>query len=171
MTSSVQLAIPLLLAAALNAQPPSLVLSQVSAPRGGGAVLELSYASVGDSPIAALQWTLQYPPEAVSAISLDDGDAASAAHKTVICLGDGSAYKCLAVGANAETISDGVLARVTVALTPGTTEATILVANTLGVSPDGQPVTVRGENRKIVFESTAIPRGAPRAAGRVAANR
>jgi hypothetical protein len=161
----------LLLAAALYAQPPSLALSRVTAAPDGTAVLELSYTSVPESPVAALQWTFQYPADAVTGITVEDGPAVTGTGKTVICLSDAVVCKCLALGANADTIPDGVVAKVAFLLTPGTKEAVILVSNTLGASQEGQPVPVRGENGTISAGHTTPRRGVPARFKRASSNK
>jgi len=162
---------PLLLAATLPAQPPSLALSRVTVAPGGTAVLELSFTALVESPVAALEWTFQFPAAAITAITVEDGPAVSAARKTVICLGDAAAYKCLVLGANADAIADGVVAKVMLTLAPGASEVPVLVANTLGTSPEGQPVAVRGENGNISSTDAELRRSVPALSKRVAANR
>jgi hypothetical protein len=149
MMLSLRFAAALFVAFSLHAQPPVLTLSRATATPDGAAVLELSYVSAADSPVAALQWTIQYPADLVASMNIEDGPALAAAHKTAMCLGDAATAKCLAIAANTETIGDGVVARLTFSLLPGADDATVLVADTLGVSADGQPVIVRSENGRI----------------------
>ena len=132
---------PLLLAAALHAQTPSLALSRSAAP-DGTAVVELSFSPLSEAPVAALEWTLHVPADIVSTVTVEDG----AAQKTVFCHRGAEGYKCIAAGANANPLAGGVVATVTVTLAPGATAPDIRVGDTLGASPEGQPVAVPGEN-------------------------
>jgi len=115
-----------------------LTLSSAKVAPGKTASLDLSLISLSGMRPAAVQWTLQY--SSVSGITVDDGPVLASAEKTVICAGDAPAYRCLIVGANPNVIANGVVARVTVALTPGTRTATILVSNSLGASSGGEVI-------------------------------
>jgi hypothetical protein len=119
-----------------------LVLSPATINSDATASWSLSLYSAPGAEPAAIQWIFQYPPASVSRLTLDDGAALTAAGKTTICAGDASAHNCLAVGANTKTIGNGVIAKVTAVLTPGTTSASILVKNVLGASPAGHPIPI-----------------------------
>ncbi len=161
MTLTFRFVAPLLLTAALDPQPPLLKLPRGSAGPGGRATLDLSFVSAPDEPVAALQWTFQFSPNTIAGIAVEDGPAVSAIGKTVICGGGVAAYKCVAVGANTDTIRDGTVARLIITLVPAAKQVDIYVADTLGASPKGQPVIVRGENGKVVIPDAALPRSGP----------
>jgi hypothetical protein len=109
---------------------------------GGIAIQDLSlYSSPGESP-AAIQWTFQYPTSSIKSLNVEDGPALAQAGKTAICAGDGGSYTCLAVGANDNSISNGVVARVTAVLSPNAASATILIGNPLAVSAAGRPILI-----------------------------
>lgn len=124
---------------ALRAQT-CLVLVPPTYNPDGTAWLELSLYSFHRTPPAAVQWTFQYSTSNISSLTVDDGPALTAAGKTAFCAGDGAEYKCLAVGLNANTIANGVIAKVTAVLAPGSTTATIQITNPLGASADGNAV-------------------------------
>jgi len=86
---------------------------------------------------ASLQWTFRYPSASVSLLTADDGPALISAGKTAVCSGDAAAYKCLTVGANTGTIHNGVIARLTAVLAPGSTKAPIQIESPLGASAAG----------------------------------
>jgi hypothetical protein len=129
----------------LNAQI-CLTLSTAAAP-SGTVSLELSLnSSASDPPPAALQWTLQFPASTIRSLTVDDGPSVTAAGKTVICAPNANGYTCLAVGGNLNTIGNGVIAKITAALAPDATAATIQVVNPLAASPEGYfiPIAARG---------------------------
>jgi hypothetical protein len=135
----------LMLAPGLNAQI-CLGLTTVASASGGGSVsLDLSLDSLSNTPPAGLQWNLQYPASAIRSLEVDDGPAATAAGKTVICAPNANGYTCVAVGANAKTIPNGVVAKVTAILAPDVSNAVIQVVNPLAASAEGyyMPISAR----------------------------
>ena len=125
----------------LNAQT-CLVLSPATIAADGTASMDLSLYSSSVEPPAAIQWTFRYPASSISSLTVDDGPMLTSAEKTAICAGDAAAYKCLAVGANAKTITNGVIAKVTAVLAPGASTATIQITNTLGASAAGYVIPI-----------------------------
>ena len=108
----------------------------------GAASLELSLdAPPGYAP-AAVEWTFQYPSSNTTSLSVDDGPVLSAAGKTAICAGDRTAYKCLTLGANTKTISNGIMAKVTAVLAPGASGPAISIHNPVAVAPNGHPIPI-----------------------------
>jgi hypothetical protein len=152
----------------LNAQTASLVLASATAASGGTASLDLSlHVSSGRRP-AAIQWMFQYPSSSISSFTVDDGPASSAAGKAVLCTGDAKAYTCVAVGSNAKTIADGVVARVTAVLAPGVATATIRVTNALGVAATSDPIPISATGATITRAKASPdskPQPPPGAAG------
>jgi hypothetical protein len=117
----------------LNAQP-CLSLSTVSVSPGSRASLDLSLNSP-EMP-ASLQWVFQFP-DSINSFTVEDGPATTAARKTILCAGDAAAYTCLVTGGNGNTISNGVVARVSVSLSPNAVNAIISIRNTMGVTAGG----------------------------------
>jgi len=114
-----------------------LALSTVVVGSGDTASLELSLDSSADSPPAALQWNLQYLPSAIRSLTVDDGPAATAASKTVMCAPSTAGLTCLIMGSNTKTIPNGVIAKITAVLASDTTTATIQLMNPLAASAEG----------------------------------
>src|SRR5579871_580778 len=85
--SSVFAALTLLTAVCCAAQTPQvalssqLTLSSASASPGGTVALNLSLASLGGATPSALEWTVNYPSSAVTAVSATIGPAGTAAGK------------------------------------------------------------------------------------------
>ena len=75
----------------------------------------------------------------------------TSAGKTVLCAGDATAYKCLALGANAKSIENGVVAKVTATLAPGVKKTGIALRDALGTSADGDELLISApaENHRI----------------------
>ena len=125
-------------------QSASLVLASASVPPGGSVVLGLSLTSAATAP-AGLQWTLNYSPNDISAISVAAGSVSEAAGKSTSCVGSSGSYTCLAVGLNSNTIGNGVVAAVTVTTSLTAASSTsITLTGTLGVAPNGDAVAVTG---------------------------
>ena len=60
-----------------------------------------------------------------------------------MCDGDAAGYRCLALGANTNTIANGVIAKVVAVLAPGPTTTTpIQIVDTLGASSEGYVLTI-----------------------------
>ena len=126
----------------LHAQS-NLALSSGTALPGGTTSLSLSLSSPGSNQPAAIQWTLIYPAASVAGLNVTAGPALSSAGKTVTCAGGAGAVTCVAWGVNSTTISDGVIAFVSVTLSGGSA-APISISNSLGASPAGDAITVTG---------------------------
>jgi hypothetical protein len=54
-----------------------------------------------------------------------------------MCAANAAGYNCLAVGANANAIGNGIIAKLTAVLAPEATTATIAITSPLGASPAG----------------------------------
>jgi hypothetical protein len=131
----------LLFAGGLCAQT-CLVLSPLRIQLDGTATMELALHSAGGEAPAAVQWTLQYPASEIRSLTVDDGPKLVEAGKSSFCAEDAAGYRCLAVGANRNAISAGVIARFTVVLAPGVTTTKISVKNPMGASASGALIPI-----------------------------
>ena len=59
----------------------NLALSSATVPPGGAAALNLSLSSAPASPLAAVQWTLNYPATSVGSLTVAAGPALTSAGK------------------------------------------------------------------------------------------
>jgi hypothetical protein len=118
-----------------------LVLSPPAIQADGTALLDLSLYSHGRVP-AAVQWTFQYSPSNITSLTVNDGPQLGPAGKTVMCAGDSTHYRCLALGTNANPIANGVIAKVTATLAPGATSAAIQIDSPLGTAGDGYMISI-----------------------------
>ena len=135
-----------------------LTLSTAVVSSGGTASLELSLNSSADTPPAALQWSLQYPLSAIRSLTVDVGSAVSAASKTVMCAPNAAGYTCLAVGANANAIANGVIAKITAVLAPEASSAVIQVVNPLAVSDAGYFIPISATSGSITTANVSPDR-------------
>jgi hypothetical protein len=120
-----------------------LVLSRPVLGPSGTATFGLSLHSVPGGRPAALQWAFQYSSSNLAALTVGDGPALGSAGKTTFCAGNSDSFNCLAVGLNAKTIGDGVIAKVTATLTPGADSANLAIKSALGASPEGYFISVK----------------------------
>src|ERR1017187_2587943 len=111
----------------------SLALSSATVPPGGTTALTLSLSSPPSSPLAAIQWTFSYPVTSVGSLTVAAGPALSSAGKTLSCTG----------GVNSNTISDGVVATLSVTLS-GSSALPVTVSSSLGASLTGDAIAVTG---------------------------
>src|SRR5678815_714068 len=113
----------------------NLSLASGTAVQGGSVSLNLS---VSASTAAALQWTLSYAAANVASVSVAAGPALTAAGKTIQCSPITGATVCMASGSNSTVIATGVVAAVTVTLTPTSSPSVpISVGGTMGSLGDG----------------------------------
>src|ERR1035437_8429138 len=121
----------------------SLTLSSATVSPGGTAALALSLSSPPSSPLAAVQWTFAYPAASVGSLTVSAGPALSSGGKTLSCTGGGNSYTCVAWGLNSNTISDGVVATLSVTLS-GSSGVPVTISNSLGASLTGDAIAVTG---------------------------
>src|SRR5438445_2736222 len=123
------------------------VLSLASASGAPGSSISIDLAlSSSQSSIASAQWTLNYWPVDVAAVSVVPGPAATSSGKSLYCAGGAGAVNCILAGLSSGVLGDGVVARVTVQLALATPDAvsTIGVTGALGAAQDGTAVPVQG---------------------------
>jgi hypothetical protein len=91
---------------------------------------------------AALQWRLQYPAAAVTALTATAGPTAVAAGKKIECASTAGSSRCVLVGLNANTIANGVVANIVVKLATNVAGASIplTVSNPLTASTAGDAI-------------------------------
>jgi hypothetical protein len=143
------------------AQGDTLSLSQGTATTAGTISVNVSLQSSSGQQPAGVQFTLGYSPADFTAIQVTAGQAAAAAGKMVTCAGAASAYDCVVVGFNSSPIPDGVLAVVSLTVSPTTSDTTsvIQVQNVLASSPLGIaiPISAAGTTLAIAPVAVATP--------------
>lgn len=134
------------------AENAELRLASASGAPGSSVSLDLTLTS-SQNGIASAQWTLNYWPVDVAAVSVVAGPAATSAGKSLYCAEGDGALKCILAGLSVGVLADGVVARVTVQLAPTTPDAVsaIGVTGTLGASPAGVAVPIQGRAAAITI--------------------
>ena len=119
----------------------SLTLVSAGEQADNSILLNLVLSTSGIQP-AALQFAFSYSDAAIASLSVSGGPALTTPQKSLYCGGNAANYICVAAGINDNTISDGVIATVSVTLASGVTAASIAVGNSLGADSDGNALSV-----------------------------
>src|SRR6476646_780150 len=130
-----------------NAAAASLLsLPTVAGAPGSTVDLPISFTS-GTGTTAGLQWTFAMPPGAVS-FTVQGGPAATAAGKSLYCQGN----ICLLTGLNANTIGNGVVATVSVTLSPAAAGVlSIPLTSPVEALLDGSGVVIKANSGSITL--------------------
>jgi uncharacterized protein (TIGR03437 family) len=126
------------------AQNTVLSLASASGVPGSTITLDLTLGS-DQAALASTQWTLNYWPADVAAVSVAAGPSAASAGKSVWCAGGVGTLSCILAGPSLASLANGVVARVTVDLSPTTTGAlsSIGLTNVLGASLGGSGIAMQ----------------------------
>lgn len=140
---------------ALASNEATITLSNGSGVKGSSVSLNLTInTSQVLTNVAGVQWEFTYNPNDISGVSVTDGAAATSAGKNANCsVISSSVYRCLVVGFNSNTISNGVLSVATFTLTNSTVATQIPIqfsglvatdsnANSVGILGTGGSITV-----------------------------
>ncbi|HTQ86769.1 MAG TPA: hypothetical protein VMI93_11200, partial [Candidatus Solibacter sp.] len=119
----------------------SLTLVSAGAQADNSILLNLVLNTSGIQP-AALQFAFSYSDAAIASLAVSGGPALTSPQKSLYCGGNAANYICVAAGINSNTISDGVIATVSVTLASGITSASIAVGNSLGADSNGNALSV-----------------------------
>ena len=108
---------------------------------GGAVVVPITLASLGGAQTAAVQWSLSYSSD-ITGATFAVGIAATNAGKTIACNGN----TCLIYGMNATPISDGIVATVTLYISPSPSLLTIPVqiVGVVAATPAADSVSASG---------------------------
>jgi uncharacterized protein (TIGR03437 family) len=136
-----------------------LSLASASAKPGSAISLDLTL-NAGPTPIADLQWTLNYVPADLASVTVAVGPAGTSAGKMVSCGDAAGAIQCLLVGLNQTSIPSGVVAHVTARIIQGTPSAISVIglSDTLGasVAADAVPIGTQGSTLTISQPGSAV---------------
>ncbi len=119
-----------LLSIAGSAQTSTLTLSSGSGSKGSVVDLTLTLAATVSQP-AAIQWTVSYPTQDISALNITPGNGTTA---SILCNYASGTAKCAMWSANASTISNGVVATLAFTISSSTTDTTSAIQLTGGDS-------------------------------------
>ena len=146
-----------LLQCAALAQSVALSAAPASGAIGGLTSFNLSLATATGAQPAALQWTMSYSPSDISSLSLTIAGTAASAAKTLSCAPAAGSTTCLIYGMNTAVIADGVIAQVSVGLSPTTAAASTVVqiAGAVASTATGSSINATGTGRQITIQSAA----------------
>lgn len=142
-------AILVLTPGSLSAQSAALSISSSSGIPGGSVTLAVNLTASGVTP-SAIQWTLLYPANQISAIYVFAGPAATAAGKAILCAPRAGAYACLLAGPNATSVASGTIANVQLTLAPLATTTAVSLSNTLASDPSGRAIALSAAASAVV---------------------
>jgi hypothetical protein len=119
-------------------QSAALSLSPGSGNAGSTINLNLSLNASGAQP-AALQWTLNYVPTDISAVTVTATGAATAASKSIVCNPTTGSLSCVLFGMNSTVMANGVIGTVAVTISPAasSTSSVIQITNNSASSSAG----------------------------------
>jgi len=120
-----------------------LSLSSASADPGGPVTLNISLDTAYPGRSAGLQWTLNSPPGEVASFTTVAGPAAASAQKSLYCANQ----TCLLAGINSTPLSNGVVATVTLTLSPTASgDLVVQLANPVEALLDGTGGSIMAAN-------------------------
>jgi hypothetical protein len=121
----------------------SLTLTSAGQQADSSILLNLSLSTPsGSQQPAALEFAFSYPSAAISSFSVAGGTALTAPQKSLFCNWNAANYICVAVGLNANTISDGVVAAVSLKLASGVNTTSFSVVNPASAGSPGNALAV-----------------------------
>ncbi len=108
---------------------------------GGSVVVPIHLVSLGGAQAAAVQWSLGYSSD-VTGVALEVGTAATNAGKSLACNGN----TCLIYGINANVMSDGIVATVTLQISsnPSALTIPIQITGVVAATPAGDSIPAAG---------------------------
>ncbi len=139
-------------------QQASLAVGSASVNAGGTAIVNLSLSDLSGAAPAALQFTLSYPPSAVTGVTLSAGAAASASNKQLDCFPESSGKtSCLIYGGNSSALESGVVASIAVhvAPNPGTSAVPLQLNGVLATDANAEQLAGAATSGSISVNSSA----------------
>ena len=139
----------LLTYAASFGQQISLSLSSGSTAPGGTVSLSMDLALNGGIQPASLQWTLSYSQQDFASVQVSATPATTIAGKSISCTASAGSASCVLLGMNINPLSSGVLALVTLQVSPATghQSAAIDLANVVAASPQAAAIPAARKTR------------------------
>jgi hypothetical protein len=130
-----------------------LSLSSASGEPGGPVTLDISLDTTYPGKLAALQWTLNSPSDDVESFNTVAGPAAASAQKALYCANQ----TCLLTGINSNTFSTGVVAIVTLKLSPTATGNLVVeLSNPVAALLDGSDGSITTTNGIVNVGAIAV---------------
>jgi len=146
--------LPLIIGPATAVAQTTLSVVPGSAIAGGTGSLSISIASTSGYAPAALEWTFVYSASTFGDITLEAGAAAAADGKTVACAYSTGSVRCIAWGLNNKTISNGVAATVSFAVSPqAAATSTVQLTGLVATTPKATPIAATGIGTTLTIAS------------------
>src|ERR1035438_6311333 len=125
------------------AQGLTLSLSSGSANRGGSTTLNLSLNAAAGGQPASLEWTLNYSATDFSSAGVAVGPAAAQASKSVSCENQTGSLRCILWGLSSGSVSDGVVATVSLNVSPSTsnTSSAVQILSPAAANPSAAAIS------------------------------
>lgn len=151
----------LLLPGLARSQSATLTLNPSSAPPGGTAAMSLNIAATGAMLPAAIQWSFTYSATDVAGIQVALSAGATASGKSVTCFTGSASTSCVVFGVNSSTLTNGLLATVSISLTSSVTNPSvpIQIASVLATSSTGTAIPGSGSGAAITVQAVLAPAG------------
>ncbi len=116
-----------------------------SAIAGGDGSLSISVTSTSGYAPAAVEWTLGYSAATLGSLKFQTGAAATAAGKSMDCRFTPGSARCLVWGMNDKTIANGVVARLSFAVSSrATSSSPIGLTGVVATAATGAPIKTSG---------------------------
>jgi hypothetical protein len=144
---------------------PALSLSSAAASAGGTVTLSVSLSSPTGSEPAALQWSTSYPASSMAPVAAIAGPSTTAAGKALSCSSSSGTYTCVITAVNSITISNGIVAYLTFALSSSTGPVPVALTGLSGPTLLGSAQTVAGSTGTIAVASGPPVDGVPTVVG------
>jgi trimeric autotransporter adhesin len=140
------------------AQSVALSANAVTAVSGGSASIATSIANSGGAQPTSVEWTLAYPANAISTVTVTPGAAAVAAGKTVTCAPAAGSLLCIAYGMNSNPFPNGDIADANFSLAPSFTSgsAAIQVGGSIAASVAGSAIPSTVSSGAITIASGSL---------------
>lgn len=130
-----------------------LSLSSVAGEPGGQVTLNISLNTAYPGKSAALQWTLNSPASEVASFNTVAGPAAASAQKSLYC----AAQTCLLAGINSLPLGNGVVATVTLNLSPTATgNLVVQLSNPVEALLDGSGGSITTTNGIVNVDAISV---------------
>jgi len=130
-----------------------LSLSSASGEPGGPVTLNISFETAYPGKSAGLQWTLNPPFGEVGSFNTIAGPAAVSAQKSLYC----AAQTCLLAGINSNPLGNGVVAVVTLNLSPTAAgNLVVQLSNPVEALLDGSGGSITSTNGIVNVEATSV---------------
>ena len=131
----------------------TLSLSSASAEPGAPVTLNISLNTAYPGRSSALQWTINAPAGDIASMNTAAGPVAQSAQKSLYC----ENQTCLLVGINTNALSDGVVATVTLKLSPTATGNLVVeLSNAVEALSNGSGGSIQAANGMVSVDAISV---------------